>query len=126
MEINPQQRFFRFLSSRAGSTWLDEREEEARRRSLDAIAAARCKLRDLENATRSMTIGSGVQKIGVYETGDPAYRHYSTLPSINRKLAAIREARREIEAIKPGDDAELAIEALLAGVDQCQILTEEV
>ena len=40
MEIDVQGRFFRFLSSRAGSTWLAEREAEARRRSLDAIEAA--------------------------------------------------------------------------------------
>ena len=126
MEINPQHRFFRFLSSRAGSTWLDEREEEARRRSLDAIEAARRRLRDLANKTRGLSIGNGQKVVGHYIDGSPQYKYYSTLPSINRRLAAIAAAQREIEAIKPGDDAELAIEALLAGVDQVQIVTEEV
>lgn len=126
MEIDVQSRFFRFLSSRAGSTWLDEREAEARRRSIDAIDAARRRLRDLANETRGLSIGNGQKVVGHYIDGSPQYKHYSTLPSINRRLAAIAAAQREIEAIKPGDDAELEIEALLAGVDQVQIVTEEV
>lgn len=126
MEIDPQARFFRFLVSRAGSAWLGEREEEARRRSLEAIEGARRKLRDLANETRGLSIGKGQQVVGHYIDGSPQYKYYSTLPAINRRLAMIAAAQRELEAVQPGDDAEFVIEALLAGVDQCTIVTEEV
>ena len=84
MEIDPQQRFFRFLSSRAGSTWLDEREAEARRRFLDDPA---CRV-FVMNSEAGGTGNDGLQKVArymvFYESPTPVITRKQTEKRVHR------------------------------------------
>lgn len=127
MKMEIPERFARWLNSSAGSAWLDEQEAAARERALMRIENARRKLRDLEQETRTRTIGHGVRQIGTNIAGEPVYKHYSEVASINRKLDAIRDARRDVEALRVDEveDVQLTLESILAGVDSVVIVTEE-